>query len=299
MADTQTAEVTDIDSGADVLGVPPTTGNNSDDSGAFFEALDREVNNVVYDEPSQLTSEQPLDNNREQSPVDGQAVEQQEVSNNTEADNVQQRYAASSREAKRLSGRLKELEPYVPILDAMKEDPSLIKHVRNYFEGGGNAPKSMKEELQLDEDFMFDGGEAFENPDSDSAKVLNATIDGLVQRRLSQHAQHQKAENIRLNNESEFRAKYDMDDDQWNEFKDFAQNNKLGLEDIYYLKNRGAREKNIQKNTQRQVAQQMENVRQRPQSLSSTGSSESVPKSDDDVVFDTLLGGDNVNRLLG
>lgn len=297
MADTQTTDTTvDVNSGAEVLGMAPSGG--ADDSGAFFEALDKEVNSMVYEEPSQITSEESLDNNRDESPVDGKAVEQEEPDNKGSGD-VQQRYAASSREAKRLSGRLKELEPYVPILDAMKEDPNLIQHVRGYFEGGGNAPKSMKEELKLDEDFMFDGGDAFDNPDSDSAKVLNATIDGLVQRRLSDYAQRQKSENIRLTNESEFRSKYDIDDEQWGEFQDFAQNNKLDLEDIYYLKNRKTRDQNIQRNAQREVAQQMENVRQRPQSLSSTGSSESAPVSEEDAVFDKLLGGDDINRLLG
>jgi hypothetical protein len=297
MADTQTTDSTvDVDSGAEVLGMTPAVG--ADDSGAFFEALDKEVNSMVYEEPSQTTSEELVDNNMSESPVDGRAAEV-ETSHNPDAGNVQQRYAASSREAKRLSGRLNELEPYVPILDAMKEDPNLITHVRNYFEGGGNAPKSMKEELSLDEDFLFDGGEAFDNPDSDSAKVLNATIDGLVQRRLSDYASRQKSDNIRLSRESEFRSKYEMNDDQWGDLKEFAQNKKLDLEDIYYLKNRDTREQNIQRNAQREVADQMQNVRQRPQSLSSSGSSEPVQVSPDDEVFDQLLGGESINRLLG
>jgi len=296
MADTQTTEMADVNSGAEVLGIPPSIG--TDDSGAFFEALDKEVNSMVYEEPSQTTSEELVDNNASESPADGRAADE-ETSHNPDAENVQQRYAASSREAKRLSGRLNELEPYVPILDAMKEDPNLIQHVRNYFEGGGNAPKSMKEELSLDEDFMFDGGDAFEDPDSDSAKVLNATIDGLVQRRLSDYASRQKSDNIRLSRESEFRSKYEMGEDQWTDLKEFAQNKKLDLEDIYYLKNRDTREQNIQRNAQREVADQMQNVRQRPQSLSSSGSSEPVQQSPDDEVFDQLLGGESINRLLG
>ena len=295
MADTKTAEVEeDINAGADLLGMSPADG--SDDSGAFFDALDKTVNSAVYDEPSQTTSEEPSDNNEGMSPVDGAAEVE---SNNTEKTNIQQRYTASSREAKRLNGRLSELEPYVPILDAMKEDPNLIQHVRSYFEGGGNAPKSMKEQLELTEDFMFDGTDAFENPSSDSAKVLNATIDGLVQRRLSDYASRQKSDNIRLSKESEFRSKHEMDDTQWGEFKDFAQNTKLDLEDIYYLKNRTAREQKIQRSAQKEVSDQMQNVRQRPQSLSSTGSTEAAEQSPDDMVFDQLLGGEQINRLLG
>jgi len=295
MAETQTPiETSDMDEGAELLGLAPAA--DKDDSGAFFDALDKQVNSAVYDKPIQTTSEEPSDNNEGESPEDGIVAE--ENPNNT-GDPIRQRYAASSREAKRLSGRLRELEPYVPILDAMKEDPNLVSYVRNYFEGGGNAPKSMKDSLQLDEDFMFDGGEAFENPNSDSAKVLNATVDGLIQRRLVDYASKQKSENVRLNRETEFRSKYEMSEDEWGDLKDFAKNTKLDLEDIYYLKNRDSREQNIQRNAKKEVADQMQNVRQRPQSLSSTGSTESEPISPDDAVFDQLLGGESINRLLG
>ena len=295
MADTQTASVPeDVNSGAAHLGLQAAT--TGDDSREFFNALDKQVNSVLYDESTQTTSEATADNNADVSPVTDEVVES-EVSDNKDDDGIQQRYSASSREAKRLSGRLKELEPYVPILDAMKEDPNLIAHVKNYFEGGGNAPKSMKEQLQLDEDFAFDSAEAFENPSSDSAKVMGATIDGLVQRRLAEHASKQTSENQRLNKESQFRQKYEMDDDKWNEFQDFAKGTKLDLEDIYYLKNRETRERNIQKNAKQEVSEQMKSVRERPQSLSSSGSSEPIPTSPDDEVFDQLLGGDEINRL--
>ena len=295
MADTQTASVPeDVNSGAAHLGLQAAT--TGDDSREFFNALDKQVNSVLYDESTQTTSEATADNNADVSPVTDEVVES-EVSDNKDDDGIQQRYSASSREAKRLSGRLKELEPYVPILDAMKEDPNLIAHVKNYFEGGGNAPKSMKEQLQLDEDFAFDSAEAFENPSSDSAKVMGATIDGLVQRRLAEHASKQTSENQRLNKESQFRQKYEMDDDKWNEFQDFAKGTKLDLEDIYYLKNRETRERNIQKSAKQEVSEQMQSVRERPQSLSSSGSSEPIPTSPDDEVFDQLLGGDEINRL--
>ena len=144
----------------------------------FFQELDNQVNGGILDEPSQPTSEQS--GNTQTSP---NVEVQNEVSN--EVDTLQKRYSDSSREAKRLNGKLKELEPYMPILDAMREDPNLISHVRNYFEGGGQTPETLNQKLNLDEDFVFDADEAFSKPDSDSAKVLGATIDGVVQRRLN------------------------------------------------------------------------------------------------------------------
>jgi len=267
-----------------------------DDSNAFFEALDRGTNGAIYDEPSTQRTSEGGNNKPTESPVESAEAQ---ASNNTEADNLQQRYSASSREAKRLNGRLSEIEPYMPILDAMKEDPNLIQHVRNYFEGGGNAPTSMKEQLQLDEDFIFDGNEAFDNPSSDSARVLNATIDGMVQRRLSDFSSKQRSENQRLTSESDFRQRHDMSQEEWEDLVGFAKDKKLDLEDIYYLKNRENRDKNIRQNAQQEVANQVRNVQGRPQSLASTGGAATEEKSADDAVFDQLLGGESINRLLG
>jgi hypothetical protein len=268
------------------------------ESQAFFDDLDKQVNSVVYeDDITQTTSNTATHNKVEQSPEVKTAGEN---SNNTDVDNLQNRYSASSKEAKRLNTKLNELEPYMPILNAMKDDPNLITHVRGYFEGGGNAPSSMKEELQLGEDFMFDGNDAFDDPNSDSAKVLNATIDGLVQKRLNNYAVNQKQENARLASESDFKQQYKLSENEWTDLVSFAKSKQLGLEDIYYLKNRENREQNIQRSAQEEVGRQMQNVRQRPQSLASSGASPDSIESPDDEVFDKLLGGeDSINRLLG
>ena len=113
----------------------------------FFEELDRSVNGGILEEPSQTTSE--ISDNTQTSQVEVQPQ-------SDEIGTLQKRYSDSSREAQRLNGKLSELEPYMPILDAMREDPNLITHVRNYFEGGGQTPQTMVEKLNLDEDFTFE-----------------------------------------------------------------------------------------------------------------------------------------------
>ena len=296
MADAQTGNTQQESPDVDIMNLDDTSVDTNDESAAFFDALDHQTNGAIYDEnPEQTTSASVSDNKQAQSPAEGA---EQNASNN-KADVLQQRYSASSREAKRLNGRLTELEPYLPILDAMKEDPNLISHVRSYFEGGGNTPNSMKEQLQLDEDFVFDGNEAFENASSDSAKVLNATIDGLVQRRLSDYASKQSAENQRLSKESTFREKHELSREEWEDLVGFAKEKKLDLEDIYYLKNRENREQNIHRNAQEEVAKQVRSTQSRPQSLASAGGSPPEAESPDDKVFDQLLGGESINRLLG
>ena len=252
-------------------------------SSDFFESLDNQVNGGILDEPSQPTSEQSV--NTQTSPN----VEVQNEVPNGNLDTLQKRYSDSSREAKRLNSKLKELEPYMPILDAMREDPNLISHVRNYFEGGGQAPETLNQQLNLDEDFVFDTDEAFSKPDSDSAKVLGATIDGVVQRRLSGVLQSQKQENAKMAKETQFKQKMNMSDEQWSEFTEFAKSKSLELEDIYYLMNRKNRDEQIADSARQEIHNKMREVQQQPATIATQGSV-AVEKSSDDTVFDTILG---------
>ena len=263
------------------------------DSGDFFEALDNEVNSGILDnQPSQEGQITPQD--VQSQPLEAETVTQESpVEGEADVENLQKRYSDSSREAKRLNGKLQEVEPYMPILDAMREDPNLIQHVRNYFKGGGQAPVNMKEQLELGEDFVFDPDDAVSDPGSDSGKLLSATIDGVVQKRLNNALATQKNENQKLTRESEFKQRFKMDDDQWTDFVQFAKNKTLELEDIYYLKNRGSREQNIAKNANEQVSQQMKKARQRPQSLATAGSHPHKEVSQEDAVFNEILGFDD------
>jgi len=252
-------------------------------SSDFFESLDREVNGGILDEPTQPTSVQS-DNTQSSPNVEVQPQDDNEV--------LQKRYSDSSREAKRLNGKLKEIEPYMPILDAMREDPNLISHVRNYFEGGGQAPQSMNQQLNLDEDFVFDPDEAFQKPDSDSAKVMGATIDGIVQRRLNNVLKTQQAENAKMAKETQFKQKMNMSDEEWSEFTEFAKSKSLELEDIYYLMNRKNRDSQIADSTRQEIHDKMREVQSQPSTLATQGSVP-VEKSTDDNVFDTILGTDS------
>jgi uncharacterized protein (UPF0147 family) len=255
-------------------------GMSSDD---FYESLDNQVNGGILDEPSQPTSEQS--GNTQTSPN----VEVQNEVPDSNLDTLQKRYSDSSREAKRLNSKLKELEPYMPILDAMREDPNLISHVRNYFEGGGQTPETLNQKLNLDEDFVFDADEAFSKPDSDSARVLGATIDGVVQRRLSNVLQSQKQENAKMAKEAQFKQKMNMSDEEWSQFTDFAKSKSLELEDIYYLMNRKNRDEQIADNARQEIHNKMREVQSQPSTLATQGST-AVEKSHDDSVFDTILG---------
>ena len=181
----------------------------------------------------------------------------------------------------------------------MKEDPNLVSHVRGYFEGGGSAPKSLKEELNLGEDFMFDYDDAVSDPNSDSAKLFQATVDGVVQKRIRQFSDEQSRQNQKLADEQDFRAKYQLTDGDYDDLVEFAKQKKLTLEDVYYLKNRESRDKSIADNVRQEQVQQYDRVRQgTPQSIASVGNEVREETSLDDQVFDQLLGvGERINDI--
>ena len=257
--------------------------NTADD---FFEALDRKVNQGILEpeeEPVIEVQEEQVSETSEMSPEA-----------NSQEHDWEKRYSDSSAEAQRLNTRLSELEPYVPVLDAMKKDPNLVSYVRDYFEGGGSTPKKVTEKLGLDDDFIFDADEAVSNTDSDSAKVLQATIDGVVSQRLNKHQAEQQNQSNRLSAEKEFRAKHDVNDEQWKELVDYANSRTLSLEDIYYLKNRENRDKSVADSARKDMSEQMKRVRQKPQSASSIGgASRNDDDSPEDQIFEAILGIDS------
>jgi len=279
------------DNNTDNLSMLEDNSIDSPDNGApkaaddFFEALDRKVNEGILeqeDEPADMQSER-VEETSEMSPE-----------TNSQEHDWEKRYSDSSDEARRLNGRLGELEPYVPVLDAMRKDPNLVSHVRNYFEGGGSTPKTVTEQLGLNDDFIFDADEAVTDSNSDSAKVLQTTIDGVVQQRLGKFAQEQESQVNRVTAEKEFKTKHEMNDEEWKEFISFANSRSLSLDDIYYLKNRQNRDKNVANSARKDMTEQMKRVRQKPQSASAVGgASRSGDVSQDDQVFNSILGLDS------
>ena len=252
----------------------------------FFEALDRKVNEGIL-EPEETTVE-----NVQQS-ESGETLETSPQEDFNNGHDWEKRYTDSSTEARRLNTELKELEPYVPILNAMKQDPDLITHVKDYFEGGGRPPKSVKEELGLDEDFIFDPDEAIQDNESSSAKVLQSVVDGAVQRKLSTYKQGERKRAEVESAEKSFRQQHEMSDKEWGDFVDYSKSRSLTLDDIYFLKNRDNRDKQVANSTRKEMKEQMERVRNKPKSAARTGSQGTVEKSGDDMIFDTILGSTN------
>tara|TARA_R110002012_G_scaffold123064_1_gene273348 strand:+ start:2593 stop:3510 length:918 start_codon:yes stop_codon:yes gene_type:complete len=279
------------------------------DSGSdgFFDALEDQVNGGIVD-PNEATHED-VGPDMAYEPEATQMQPESGSNNVEQPDNGtdwQKRYKDSSREAVKLKEQMNDLTPFVPVLEAMKNDSGLVNHVREYLVNGGKPAKSIQEELNLDDDFVFDANEAVASPDSDSAKLMNAHVDGLVQKRVGnmladekKNAEMVQAQLSKRKEEEEFRQKNNMSEEEYGKFVEKAKNHVLTLEDVNYLINRDKVATNTANATRADMLNQMKNVRDMPASASGANSQGNKNDPDGDI-FDGLLDLDGgVDNLFG
>ncbi len=275
--------------------------SNPEDFGSedFFNNLEDSVNGMVNDqsgdaEPTKVT------------PKKSGPVKETHVKTDGSKVDWEKRYKDSSRQAVNMAGKLKKLEPFVPVLEAMKRDSGLVEHVRDYLTQGGKPAETVQKKLGLNEDFLFDAHEAVSNPDSDSAKVMNAHVDGLVQQRVGQVVSQEKEKSqkmqalmMRKRQEAEFIKKHNMSKEDYVSFVNESKKHKLSLDDIYYLVNKDKAAKNTADATKKDMLGQMKAVRDIPTSAGDSNSQPAI-NNPDEVIFNALAGLDgDVDDLFG
>ena len=266
----------------------------------FFAALDQEFNGAMQEQPAETIVEtstpQPTGNSEFTDP-NGQA--------DSDTD-WKKRYGDSTRENQELLNLKKEVEPVMPIINAMKEDPKLVETVQNYLQNGGETPKSINEQLGLDEHFLFDMNDAMSDPTSDSAKVMNTMIEKTVEQRVN-NAVNQEKEKVTENRKQqalekerqEFVTRHNMSEAEFEDFNNRLNSHVLTFEDMYLILNKDKATQNMAQNTRNAYAQQVDSVRKMPVSAGGTNSSGSSVKSDEDALFDALIGDSGTDNLFG
>jgi hypothetical protein len=277
----------------------PSQEGSSDD---FFNALENDVNSAIQDNITDDTTEVTPPNS---DPEQETHVKEGSKSNESEVD-WEKRYKDSTREAQKMHTELSELKPFVPVLNAMKQDSGLVDHVRDYLENGGTPSKTVTEKLGLDEDFVYDSTEALRNPDSDSAKVFEHSVDKIVSARVQNMLQHQQAKNdelaseeMKAKEEAEFKKEMGMSDEQFDEMMERAGKHRMTLNDLHLLVNQDKIKANAAKSSKDDMIKQMKNVRNIPTSASGANSAKSDDKTFEDSVFDAIQGTDDVDNLFG
>ena len=290
--------------------VNETPSFNSEASEDFFGNLEKQVNGVanqgdfveeaVRQEATTEVTQPNINGDSARVTRPNQTVGPNTVGEgNIESDSYKKRYQDSSREATKMARQLKDLKPFIPVLDAMKQDTGLVRHVREYLESGGTPSKTVKEQMNLPEDFVYDAQDAIDNPESASAKVMEAQIDKVVNNRVGSILTKEK-ENaasvqralIRKKQEAEFKTRHNMSDEQFDVLMTEAKERQVTLDDVYYLINKDKTNKNVADSTRKDMLNQMKNVRNIPVSQSNTNS-QAAPANADDKVFDALIGNDS------
>ena len=269
---------------------------------SFFDALDDNVNGMVKEDSPVENKEATPEMDPQQSTVESGSEQP------TDNENWKKRYSDSTREAQRIKAELNTLKPYVPVLEAMKNDSGLVEHVRDYISNGGN--KDIKDKLNLDEDFKFDTDDLIENPDSQSRKVFNAMVDEKVQSRTQEMIETEKIQQQKVQNKlsaqqqaEEFRIKNNLSIEQMKNFLTDAQtrfkNGYLSFDDMYSLLHRDSVNQKVASATKEDMLTQMKNVREIPTSQGNANNAGEKNSHDDDI-FDALNSVDgNLDNMFG
>ena len=268
------------------------------ESDDFFTALENEVNGAVYNDSDANPAVPPTGAQTKNTPETPE-----EKAPRTD---WKKRYADSTREAQNLKERLNQLEPYSPLLNAMKNDSNLVNTVKTYLQNGGQVPQTVEQQLNLPEDYEFDVQNAFTNGDSNDAKVLDVMMDRYVTGRVNkivgeerQKAAQAQAVMAQKAKEVEFAKKKGLSSVEMEEFKKKAASHTLTFDDAWSIVNRDERDRNIANSTKEAQMEQMKNARAIPASAAGTNS-QGKSIAIDDSVFDHLLTTDgDVDNLFG
>ena len=273
----------------------------------FFETLERNVNGVIADDVVEETPQVDPNTLQNQNQVSSDA---QSNGVQGELEQVKKRYSDSSREAQKMKAQLDELKPFIPVLNAMKQDSGLVDHMKTYLENGGNVPTNVKEQLKLKEDFVFDADEMVNDPKSDSAQVFNSMVSNVVNTKAKEilGEQEAKAAQARKSLEYQNQAKKFIEERGMNEeeFQDFIKQAKakmqgaLSLDDMYHLLNRDQVNTRVAASTKEDMLKQMKGVRNMPTSQANVNNASEGKKDDNDKMFDSLLNFESgVDNLFG
>ena len=289
-------------------GVLSQDADNVFDSGDFFDSLEDSLNGIVSEgEGQQQTTEVTQNDGGSEQVTHNTSQGSDIVDWENENNPYKKRYRDSSREAVKMNSAIKDLKPFVPVLEAMKRDSGLVDHVRSYLQNGGAPSKSIQQKFNLSEDFVYDANEAVTDPNSDSAKLQQAHIDTVVQERVNQvlarekkGAKDMQKKFLLKKQAEEFMKRHNMTPEQFGEFQKAASQKRMTLDDAYYLLNKDQAATYVANNTKSDMLNQMKNVRNIPATASDSNNQGTSRRDPNDSVFDSIVGSDNdVDNLFG
>ena len=278
----------------------PFEGPELTESDGFFNNLDNNLGTVDHPEqptpvPEQVTSQQAIPD------AAGKQGNENVQANDT---NWQKRYNDSSNEARRLKAENDELKPFKSVINFLKEDSGAVDLLQNYLKNGGEVPKTVQDELKLDEDFMFDMDEATKDPESDSGKLFSRMVEkkaqAIVNGTLQQERQKQdqmRQQRAKMQERQEFMQRKGYTEEQMKVLESKAKTKRMTYDDLDFLLNKDQVAQNVQRSTQQDMMNQMNAVRDIPTSIGGTNNAGAGMSSEEsffnDIFGDQFQGDDN------
>jgi len=184
--------------------------------------------------------------------------------------------------------KLRELNPVLPMLEAMLGDETFLGIAEDYFTDPQAQSEAMKKQLGIDDNFVFDLNNALSDPKSEDAKILNK----LMQAKQPKPTQTNTQNNQQTSEEEKKRLmeKYDLSEEGYNEMMDKAAQHKITHDDIYFLMNKDKIISEAKKEAQSGVKKQMQTA-QRLKKPVSAGEATNQQSSPEDSFMNALSTG--------
>jgi len=184
--------------------------------------------------------------------------------------------------------KLRELQPVLPMLEAMLSDDTFLGLAEDYFTDPEKQKEALRSQLGIDDDYVFDLNNALSDPKSEDAKILNKVMQAKAPKKQPTNSQTENSQY----NEADKKAlmeKYDLGEKEFNEMMSNASDYKISYEDIYFLLNKEKILAEREKKAQKAIKEQMGNA-QRFRKSPSPSSKRTPDKSPEDSFMEMMQG---------
>ncbi|NCN86763.1 hypothetical protein GW932_02930 [archaeon] len=190
--------------------------------------------------------------------------------------------------------KLREVEPVLPMLEAMINDDGFLEMAERYFTNPEEQRKQLMKSLDIEDGYVFDLENALADPKSKDAKILEkiSAQKADAQKRSQQTSQKDSKNQIPEEEKMAFISKHGIKDEEFDLMLEQAKSYKITLDDIYFLINKDKIIDNAKKEASKPYKQQAEAAQYigKPK----TNGASMPKKSEADVFMDFIKSGSSV-----
>lgn len=184
--------------------------------------------------------------------------------------------------------KLRELNPVLPMLEAMLGDETFLGMAEQYFTDPQAQSEAMKKQLGIDDDFVFDLNQALSDPKSEDAQILNKLMQSKQPKKTQTKPQNDQQ--ISDKEKKELMDKYSLTEQGYEDMMAKAAQHTITHDDIYFLMNKDKIIAEAKKEAQSGVKKQMETA-QRLKKPVSAGKATNQKVSPEDSFMSALSAG--------